>query len=42
MARYRSRLEDALSMPVVDPAQAATAMALTAIQLGQTNGKSRS
>ena len=42
MARYRSRLEDALLMPVVDPAQAATAMALTAIQLGQTNGKGRS
>jgi Asp/Glu/hydantoin racemase len=38
MARYRRRLEDTLSIAVVDPAQAATAMAVAAIQLGQSNG----
>ncbi|MFQ5784215.1 MAG: aspartate/glutamate racemase family protein [Alphaproteobacteria bacterium] len=34
MARYRERLEDALGLPVVDPTQAAVAMAIAAIRLG--------
>jgi Asp/Glu/hydantoin racemase len=34
MARYRVPLEQALRVPVVDPAQAATGMALTALRLG--------
>lgn len=34
MARYRSRLEEALDMPVVDPTQAAVCMAITAVRLG--------
>ena len=34
MARYRARLEAALSLPVVDPTQAAVAMAMTAVRLG--------
>ena len=31
MARYRQRLEDLLRIPVIDPMQAATGMALTAV-----------
>lgn len=38
MARYRERLSDRLGLPVVDPTQAAVAMAIGAVQLGQTNG----
>ena len=34
MARYREPLEQALGVPVVDPSQAATGMALTALRLG--------
>jgi len=34
MARYRARLEDEISLPVVDPTQAATAMAISAVRLG--------
>jgi len=37
MARYRGLLEDALSVPVVDPCQAAVAMALGRIPLHQTH-----
>ncbi len=36
MARYRRPLEDRLAMAVVDPVQAATAMAVSAVRLGQT------
>ena len=39
MSRYRARLEDQLGIPVVDPSLAAVGMAITAVQLGQTNGK---
>lgn len=39
MSRYRARLEDQLGIPVVDPSQAAVGMAITAVQLGQTNGR---
>ena len=41
MARYRARLEDQLGIAVVDPSQAAVGMAVTAIQLGQTNSTLR-
>jgi Asp/Glu/hydantoin racemase len=34
MARYRIPLEQALGRPVVDPSQAATGMALTALRFG--------
>ncbi len=34
MARYRKRLEDTLGVPVIDPTQAAVAMAITAVGLG--------
>ncbi len=33
MARYRARLEAALEVPVIDPTQAAVAMAIAAVQL---------
>lgn len=33
MARYRAALEDALGLPVIDPCQAATAMAIGALAL---------
>ncbi len=33
MARYRARLEAALDVPVIDPTQAAVAMAIAAVQL---------
>jgi len=41
MARYRAPLEEKLGIAVVDPAQAAVAMAIPAIQLGQTNSTRR-
>jgi allantoin racemase len=34
MARYRTRLEEALGVPIVDPTQAAVGMAISAVQLG--------
>ena len=34
MAQYRSRLQDALRMPVVEPTQSAVAMAIGRVQLG--------
>ena len=34
MARYGTPLEQALGVPVVDPSQAATGMALAALRLG--------
>ncbi len=34
MARYRERLEDALGVPVIDPTQAAVAMAIAALPAG--------
>ena len=34
LARYRSRLEDALDLPVIEPTQAAVGMAITATRLG--------
>jgi len=37
MARYRVPLENRLGISVVDPAQAAVGMAISAIRLGQTN-----
>lgn len=37
MARYRGVLEQALGLPVIDPCQAATAMALGRIALAQTH-----
>ena len=42
MARYRARLEDALSLPVIDPTQAAAGMAVTASRLGYRTGAQRS
>ena len=41
MARYRAPLEDKLGIAVVDPVQAAVAMAIPAIRLGQTNSTRR-
>ncbi len=41
MARYRARLEAALEVPVIDPTQAAVAMAIAAVQLGATAGRKR-
>jgi allantoin racemase len=41
MARYRVSLEEELGIAVVDPAQAAVAMAIPAILLGQTNSTRR-
>jgi Asp/Glu/hydantoin racemase len=37
MARHRKPLEDALGIPVIDPTQAAVAMALGVVQLARTN-----
>ncbi len=42
MARYRTRLEDALGMPVIDPTQAAAGMAVTASRLGYRTSAQRS
>lgn len=39
MARYRVPLEERLGVSVVDPAQAAVGMAISAIRLGQTNSR---
>jgi Asp/Glu/hydantoin racemase len=36
MARLRKDLEDALQIPVIDPTQAATAMALGTVQLSRS------
>ncbi len=41
MARYRSRLEDTLGLPVIDPTQAAAGMAVTASRLGYRTGAQR-
>ncbi len=41
MARYRTRLEAALDVPVIDPTQAAVAMAIAAVQLGAGAGRER-
>jgi allantoin racemase len=41
MARYRAPLEGDLGISVVDPAQAAVSMAISAIRLGQTNSVRR-
>ena len=41
MARYRTRLEDALGLPVIDPTQAAAGMAITACRLGYRTGVQR-
>ncbi len=41
MARYRARLEAALDVPVIDPTQAAVAMAIAAVQLGADAGRKR-
>ena len=41
MARYRTRLEDALGLPVIDPTQAAAGMAITASRLGYRTGVQR-
>ncbi len=41
MARYRARLEDALGLPVIDPTQAATGMAITAVRLGYSAASQR-
>ena len=37
MARYRVPLQDRLGVTVIDPAQAAVAMAISAVQLEHTN-----
>ncbi len=34
MARYRGRLEDRLGIPIVEPTQAAAAMAIGRVRLG--------
>ncbi len=39
MARYRARLEAALGVPVIDPTQAAVAMAIAAVQLDARAGR---
>ncbi len=39
MARYRERLEAALGVPVIDPTQAAVAMAIAAVQLDARAGR---
>ena len=41
MARYRSRLEDTLDLPVIDPTQAAAGMAVTASRLGYRTSNQR-
>ncbi len=39
MVRYRARLEAALEVPVIDPTQAAVAMAIAAVRLGVGTGR---
>ena len=39
MARYRAALEDALGLPVVEPCQAAAAMAMSQIALGYSRNR---
>ena len=34
MARYRRKVEDEIGVPVIDPTQAATTMAIGAVRLG--------
>ncbi len=41
MARYRARLEAALEVPVIDPTQAAVAMAIAAVRLETDAGRKR-
>ncbi len=41
MARYRARLEDTLGVPVIDPTQAAVAMAIAAVRLGARGKRPR-
>ena len=41
MARYRARLEAALGVPVIDPTQAAVAMAIAVVRLGAGSGRQR-
>ncbi len=41
MARYRARLEEALEVPVIDPTQAAVAMAIAAVRLNAGAGRKR-
>ncbi len=41
MARYRARLEAALGVPVIDPTQAAVAMAIAAVRLDAGAGRKR-
>ena len=41
MARYRARLEDTLDMPVIDPTQAAVAMAIAVVRLDPGAGRKR-
>ncbi|MCH8112930.1 MAG: aspartate/glutamate racemase family protein [Proteobacteria bacterium] len=41
MARYRARLEATLGVPVIDPTQAAVAMAIAAVRLGAGSGRQR-
>jgi Asp/Glu/hydantoin racemase len=36
MARHRAQVEDALGIPMIDPTQAAVAMAIGAVQLGRS------
>ena len=39
MARYRARLEAALGVPVIDPTQAAVALAIAAVRLNAGTGR---
>ncbi len=41
MARYRTTLEDATGLPVIDPTQAAVGMAITAVRLGYATAAQR-
>ncbi len=41
MARYRARLEATLEVPVIDPTQAAVAMAIAAVRLGAGGDRQR-
>jgi Asp/Glu/hydantoin racemase len=38
MARYRDALEEAVQLPIVEPTQAAVAMALGRVHLGWSSG----
>jgi allantoin racemase len=41
MARYRADLEEAVQIPVVEPTQAAVAMAISRVRLGWGTGLAR-